>query len=122
MTKLCSGQGSPDADDDDDTADDAADAATADKSNPYMSPFQATQKSGELKIQPCLWFKLATTVMFYKQISQCTRLLSQRMVSMMHLSEVVLSSNNYRCIHKNNTGVFTTVTLVTFKNSLKKKI
>ena len=37
MTKLCSGQGNPDADDDDDTA-------AANESNPYMLPFQATQK------------------------------------------------------------------------------
>ena len=34
VTKLCSGQGNPDT----------ADAATADESNPYMSPFKATQK------------------------------------------------------------------------------
>ena len=38
MTKLCSGQGNPD---DDDTTDDTV---TADESNPYMSPFQVTQK------------------------------------------------------------------------------
>ena len=49
MTKLCSGQGNSEAAaaaaaDDDDTADDATDAATADESNPFMSPFQATQK------------------------------------------------------------------------------
>ena len=42
MTKLCFGQGNPDADDNKD--DDAADAATANESNPYMSPFQVTQK------------------------------------------------------------------------------
>ena len=36
VTKLCSGQGNPDADDDD-TADDTATDA-ADESNPYMSP------------------------------------------------------------------------------------
>ena len=41
VTKLCSGQGNPDAAAADDTDDDAA---TADESNPYMSPFQATQK------------------------------------------------------------------------------
>ena len=34
MTKLCSGQENPDA---------AADDDTADESNPYMLPFQATQ-------------------------------------------------------------------------------
>ena len=39
MTKLCSGHGNPDADDDTAEA-----GATADESNPYMSPFQATQK------------------------------------------------------------------------------
>ena len=38
VTKLCSGQGNPDADAD------TADAVTADRSNPYMSPLQATQK------------------------------------------------------------------------------
>ena len=43
MTKLCSVQGNPDADD-------ADAAATADESNPYMSPFQATQKL-ELRIK-----------------------------------------------------------------------
>ena len=45
MTKLCSGQGNPAAaaaTKDDDT--NAADANTANESNPYMSPFQATQK------------------------------------------------------------------------------
>ena len=36
MTKLCSGQGNPDA-----AADTAAD--DDDESNPYMTPFQATQ-------------------------------------------------------------------------------
>ena len=41
VAKLCSGQWNPDAAADDD---DAADAATADKSNPYISTFQATQK------------------------------------------------------------------------------
>ena len=40
MTKLCSGQGNPDAD----TDEVASDAATADESNPCMSPFQAAQK------------------------------------------------------------------------------
>ena len=51
MTKLCSGQGNLDAAATDtaeaatnDTTDAATDAATADESNPYMSPFQATQK------------------------------------------------------------------------------
>jgi hypothetical protein len=42
VTELCSGQALADADADNDT--DAAD--TADKSNPYMSPFQ-----GDTKIQ-----------------------------------------------------------------------
>ena len=42
MTKLCSGQGDLDAAADED--DNAADATTVDESNPYMSPFQATQK------------------------------------------------------------------------------
>ena len=42
VTKLCSGHGIPDAAYDDD--DDTAYAATADESNPYMSPFQAWQK------------------------------------------------------------------------------
>ena len=43
VKKLCSGQGNPDVDDD----------ATADESNPYLSPFQATQKhhSNALKLQ-----------------------------------------------------------------------
>ena len=37
VTKLCSGQGNPDADDDDNgDYDNGADAATADESNPYM--------------------------------------------------------------------------------------
>ena len=35
VTKLCSGQGNPDAD---------ADADTADQSNPYMSPFLGDTK------------------------------------------------------------------------------
>jgi hypothetical protein len=41
VTELCSGQalGDADADNDNDAADTAA-ADTADKSNPYMSPFQ----------------------------------------------------------------------------------
>ena len=46
VTKLCSGQGNPDADDDD-TADDDA---TADESNPYMSPFQAKQ-NGDILVR-----------------------------------------------------------------------
>ena len=42
VTKLCFVQGNPDAADDDDDTDD--DTAAADENNPYMSPFQATQK------------------------------------------------------------------------------
>ena len=42
VTKLCCGQGNPDnKDTDDDTADDTTD----DESYPYMSAFQATQKT-----------------------------------------------------------------------------
>jgi hypothetical protein len=42
VTELCSGQALGDADDDADADTDAADAA--DKSNPYMSPFQGDTK------------------------------------------------------------------------------
>ena len=48
---LCSEQGNPDAADNND--DDAADAATADESNPYMSPFQATQKYVSVPTSKC---------------------------------------------------------------------
>ena len=54
MTKLCSVQGNLDADDNDDIANDAADAATTDESNPYMSPFQATQKLRKTTTTFCL--------------------------------------------------------------------
>jgi hypothetical protein len=45
VTELCSGQALPDADADNDA--DAAAADTADKSNPYMSPFQGDTKTGK---------------------------------------------------------------------------
>jgi hypothetical protein len=47
VTELCSGQAlaDADADNDNDADTDAAAADTADKSNPYMSPFQGDTKS-----------------------------------------------------------------------------
>jgi hypothetical protein len=47
VTELCSGQALADADADNDADTDAAAAAAdaADKSNPYMSPFQGDTKS-----------------------------------------------------------------------------
>jgi hypothetical protein len=62
VTELCSGQalGDADADNDKDAADtDAAD--TADKSNPYMSPFQ-----GDTKIQINALDLMTLNVILYK--------------------------------------------------------
>jgi hypothetical protein len=56
VTELCSGQAladaDTDADNDNDADTDAAAADTADKSNPYMSPFQGDTKTAKSVIHP----------------------------------------------------------------------
>jgi hypothetical protein len=55
VTELCSGQALGDADNDADTDADNDAADTADKSNPYMSPFQ-----GDTKMYvPIFWVMLS---------------------------------------------------------------